>query len=90
MARLRRGVGPWGLLAGGVAVSVDELGAASPRRRGVAAAHRRACPGAAGLFSYAGVLEGWSMRRVARHYGEVAAGLALQGGAAAVALAHGR
>lgn len=65
LTRLRRGVGPWGLLAGGVAAGVDEPRAASPRRRGVAAAHPRACPGAAGLVRYGGALAGGSRRRIA-------------------------
>jgi putative Mn2+ efflux pump MntP len=91
-ARLRRGVGPWGLLAAGLAVSVDELGAGLaagaagwPLRILVPALALQAV-----LFTYLGLRVGATLRRIAGRYGEIAGGLALLGVAAGVALLHGR
>lgn len=81
----------WALLAAGLAVSADELGAGLasgaahlPLRLLVPALALQAV-----LLTYAGLRAGQGLRRLAGRFGEVAAGVALLGAAAAVLLLGG-
>ncbi len=84
----RRALGLWGLLATGIAVSMDELGA------GLAAGAARFPLGVlapalalqAVVLTYAGLRAGALLQRLAGRYGEIVAGAALVGVGVAIAL----
>ncbi len=88
----KRNLAGWGLIAAGLSVSMDELGA------GFAAGAARfplrvlapALALQAALFTYAGLHAGAALRRLAGRYGEIAAGLAMLAVAAGVLWVGGR